>query len=410
MASFKIKIISVLTLISSASFAIGSPNLTAEDMDIVHKSRAISEYAQQNPMEMELSKNPYESKAWDEAKEVLSVVQQNNPQLFGNEPNDPAIQSSNKLLLFVSHSMGDSGLELALASAAGQPDITLVLRGIPEGKTIGKELLKIQKLALQNGTKANVIIDPGLFKKHGVHTVPVQVVTGSDGEQMARVTGMTDPLWLMTRVSAGKLEDFGTVGPTSEISEPDLIEVMKAKARGIDWDKKKEQALARFWDNQTFYPLPPAPKDNIKYVDPTVVVTRDITAPDGTLIAFAGTHINPLDLRPFNQAIIVFDGTNPSDLLFALNEYHRLKDVKKVTLLTTRFDRVKGWDDYRTLTGRFNSPVFLLSKEIKDRFKVEYVPSVITADDKQFIVHEYMRPVITNNGDEQLVAQQGESE
>ena len=404
MVSFKNKIVVALTLITGSPIVFSNPNLTAEDMEMVRQSKRISENAQQNPFD--LPENPYQSQAWDEARDVFSVIKRNNSQLFNPNQTDPALQSNNKLLLFVSHKMGDSGLKLALASAAGKSEITLVLRGIPEGKSIGKELLKIQKLALQNGTKADVIIDPTLFQKHNVYTVPVQVMTGTDGEQIARVTGITDPLWLMTRVKAGKLEDFGTVGPTSEISEPDLVEVMKAKSRAIDWEKKKEQALARFWDKQTFYSLPSAPKENIKYIDPTVVITRDITAPNGNIIAFAGTRINPLDLRPFNQAIIVFDATNPSDLSKAFDEYQKLKDQKKVTLLTTRFDRVKGWDDYRSLTEMFNAPVFLLSKDIKDRFKVEYVPSVITADDKQFIVHEHMRPAIpAKKIDDQLVAQ-----
>ena len=398
MEYFKKKALCGLFAVLVSNGITADPNLTAEDMEIVRQSKAISEAA--SSLDLGIAPNPYMKEARQEAQEVFSVIKENNPALFSDTENDPAFNNAGKLLLFVSHSMGDNGLQAALSVAAGQENITMVFRGIPEGERIGKELLKIQKLALKNGVKANIVIDPGLFKKHDVYSVPVQVLTGGNGEEVSRVTGIVDTTWLLTKASAGEYEDFGNIGPTRDISEPDLIEVMKARAGKIDWESKKKAALARFWDKQTFYDLLPAPKDQVRTIDPTVVITQDITTPDGTVVAFAGQKINPLELRPFNQAVIVFDGTNPADIKIAEREFEKLRSQKKVTLITTRFDRVKGWDGYKKLTDKFNAPVFLLTSDIKARFKLRHAPTVITANDHQFIATEHVRPMLsTKNPD-----------
>nr|MBG9386379.1 conjugal transfer protein TraW [Klebsiella pneumoniae] len=117
--------------------------------------------------------------------------------------------------------------------------------------------------------------------------------------------------WLAREVDNGEKGDLGVKGPVEKISEPDLIDVAKKRLANIDWEEKKKQAIERFWTKQNFNELPRAPKSRTREIDPSVMITSDISTPDGTVFAHAGDVINPLcdpkevckpGTRPFTQA------------------------------------------------------------------------------------------------------------
>ncbi|MFC6674134.1 hypothetical protein [Marinobacterium aestuariivivens] len=177
----------------------------------------------------------------------------------------------------------------------------------------------------------------------------------------------------------------------AEISEPDLIELMKQRFAQIDWEEKKEAAIRNFWEQQSFRELPEAHKDRVREIDPTVYIAEDITAPDGTVIAKQGDLINPLDVAPFTQAVVVLDPLDEDQVVRvkdALPEIGKIPGVTRVTYIVTRLDREKGWDSYRSVTDAFDAPVFLLTPDVAQRFELEYVPSIITAQKGRFVVTE----------------------
>ncbi len=108
------------------------------------------------------------------------------------------------------------------------------------------------------------------------------------GEQpnvVAQVSGLSDPVWLAREVDNGEKGDLGVKGPVEKISEPDLIDVAKKRLANIDWEEKKKQAIERFWTKQNFNELPRAPKSRTREIDPSVMITSDISTPDGTVFS-----------------------------------------------------------------------------------------------------------------------------
>ena len=59
-----------------------------------------------------------------------------------------------------------------------------------------------------------------------------------------------------------------------------------------------------------------------------------------------------------------------------------------MTIIVTRLDKEDGWDSYEEISDLLDEPVHLLTPDVRDRFELEYVPSVITAEGKIFKVEE----------------------
>jgi conjugal transfer pilus assembly protein TraW len=57
-------------------------------------------------------------------------------------------------------------------------------------------------------------------------------------------------------------------------------------------------------------------------------------------------------------------------------------------LIATQFDRLDGWGSYRKVTDQFNSAVYKLTPDLISRFEIEYVPTVITSENKHFVIEE----------------------
>lgn len=322
------------------------------------------------------------------------------PETENKRPSSPSscLEEQPQLLLFASRSLSQSGLQELLESAAHTPNTTVVLRGIPEGMTLGEGLLWIQKLAAQQQPTPYIVLDPMLFKRYQVTTVPTVIALPPAAlfyelhppSPLARVQGIHDANWLRLQLEAGKRGDLGLQGPVREIKEPDLIGVMQARLSQIDWQQKKQAALARFWQQPHFYTLSAAPKKCRRVLDPTVVVTENIQTANGQVIAPKGTRINPLSLRPFTQTVVVFDPLVPKQQLLIQKALLKIQPVAghRVMYIATQFNREAGWADYEALTEQLQAPVFLLTPDVLERFELRHTPSIITAQEQQFVIEE----------------------
>lgn len=286
--------------------------------------------------------------------------------------------------------MGREGLEDLLYTASITPESMVVFRGIRDIDNFAASVFEIQKLAATQSPMAKVVLDPTLFRDYGVTKVPTIIYLDEDKQsEIARVSGLAQPNWLVSKVESGKGGDFGARGPVEDILERDLIEVMQEKVAAIDWAEKKENAIKRFWDKQQFIDLIRARKLRTRYLDPSIVMSDDLRDADGNVLVARGTVINPLELRPFTQAVVVFDPLDHKQI--GLVE-QRLADLAKtyprVTLVVTQFDRAEGWDSYKSITNHFDAPVFKLTPDLLSRFELEYVPSIITAEQNYFVIEE----------------------
>lgn len=426
-------VVLAISLACGTCLAQGSASiLTAEDHQLLERSRQIMENATSVPgLDDEWMQRAMENaaRARPQAQALMDELRSKNPMISHAKSFDPSEQGAKveyNNLVFVSYSMGDAGLQQALLMASGREDTALVMRGIPDGMDIMRGMLRIQQLASEMDPMPTIILDPSLFKEYGITAVPTIVAfeekrtpqtlpdaaneaastvlpPGNDLSdielpdavqrvEVARVQGLYDPAWLQRGIESGETGDLGIRGPIQEIEERDLIEVMKERVLEIDWAEKREAAQRNYWVNQRFLSLPSAPEDRTRRIDASVVATADIRTSTGEFVARAGDRVNPLDTRPFTQAIVVFDPTDPLEmetLAKRLPKVAQEPGVLKLVYIATGIDKEKGWDAYTELTNRFQAPVYLLTPDVRSRFELQYTPSIITADETHFVVREW---------------------
>lgn len=307
-----------------------------------------------------------------------------------------------RTLLFASHSLGDASLRDLLVTASLDPEAVVVFRGIPdETQDVMSAMVLIHRLGRELDPPPNVILDPTLFRTHSITTVPTIVqlervtTEQTDGPiaptEVARVSGMTTTEWLQRQIAAGRRGDLGIRGPVAEIVERDLIEVMKERVLAIDWDAKKRAAQERYWRNQTFIALPVATNGNVRRIDAAVAAREDILTHDGKVVAKKGVKVNPLAIRKWTQALVIFNPTIESQWQRIGREIERLQqqpEIQKVVVIATEFDPESGWEGYNNAVNRLNLPLYQLTPDVQRRFAIRAVPSVVTADDTHFIVKE----------------------
>jgi conjugal transfer pilus assembly protein TraW len=378
------KPIAALALLMASSLSSGEAVLNSEDQAI----KAMSDEIRANAKNIEIPQNKHQHAADAAAREILTELTSRHSDISGIPDKKPKIISHT--LIFASFSLGEDGLLDLLQTASEINDAVVIFRGITDEKDFAGSIMRIQKLAARQSPIARTVIDPTLFEKYGVSVVPTIVeLDQADRSEIARVSGMSSNRWIREKISVGRTGDLGVRGDVEEILERNLVDVMKEKVAAIDWGKKKEESIERFWTKQEFIELPVARKNAVKEIDPTVVLTADLKDPSGKVLVPAGTRINPLEQSAFTQAVIVFDATDSKQIAAVDREFKTISlQYPKVTLISTQFSSDEGWAFYKKITKRYSKPVYKLTPEITHRFEINKVPSVVTAKGNKFVVRE----------------------
>jgi conjugal transfer pilus assembly protein TraW len=119
-----------------------------------------------------------------------------------------------------------------------------------------------------------------------------------------------------------------------------------------------------------------------------VTLVEGFTGPDGTVIAYPGQRINPMDAVPFDQLVIVIDGTDPRQVAWARRKSDEATGVA-VTVVTTRISRDDGWNHYTGMVVALDQPIYLIPAEMVERFRLERVPATVEGGNRVLIVREY---------------------
>lgn len=181
-------------------------------------------------------------------------------------------------------------------------------------------------------------------------------------------------------------KDYGAHGPTWEIAEPNLLEVIQARLSAMDESGELEDMRDEMQETTRAYvnrPRPvlgllPAEEARSFEVDLTITLERDLMDHRGQVFARAGTRINPLDYSHYNQRIVVFDGDDPDQVSFALSEGNELDTLLVLTNgAPLELMRAHGRRFYFDQDGQITS-----------RFQVTRLPSVITRGNRVMVVEE----------------------
>ena len=294
-----------------------------------------------------------------------------------------ALPKKGQLILFVSASMGDEGLKRAFLAASGDPDITLVFRGALPGEKLTQITRRLGELLGDIAPKPNVAIHPKSFRDHQVTLVPtiIEPATG----KVIRGTVLAETF--RERAEDTTETNLGTVGPTSDIIEPDLVALIRERIAEVDVETRARESVASYWQRAPFIDVPKARARRVRRLDPTVTTENDLRDHDGRILAPAGTRINPLAALPFTSRLLIFDGTDPAERQWARDH---IQEDRKTILITTRIDRDVGWPAWKELHQSLGLPVYLLQAKIAERFALEATPTIVEAapDGRTLLVTE----------------------
>ena len=164
--------------------------------------------------------------------------------------------------------------------------------------------------------------------------------------------------------SAEFAKDLGVRGATWAIAEPDLLEEIEARLLEMQRSgelarfeaEARERARRRIEEPDPVPGVAPAREHRSRPFDPAIVVERDIRTPDGTLIAAAGTRVNPLERVGLTRDLVFVDGRREAEVAWALAHDRPSKIVLlagRPLDLMRRHGRAFFFDTGGTLAARF---------------------------------------------------------
>jgi len=315
---------------------------------------------------------------------------QNNLRAAMQEDED-GIDAPIRYQLYVSQSMGDAAMRTALAQASAHPDMVVIFRGLKRGQTFADLMALVTQHLSEDDAIPRIVIDPTEFTARNITVVPTLTRLDGNGAVVAMARGVANPRWIEDQVSAGRSGDLGPQGATSEIAEVDMIVLLKEAAQRVDMQAYGRRQMERYWQQRTFTSLPAATVTRTREVDPSVVITEAITAPDGTVLTYPGQRLNPLDALPFSMTLLIFNGADAAQIAWVQREIHT-REGREVIVIATEFPiGDNGWDSYGQLTQDIGRMVYLLEPHLQQRLGIERVPSRVEGGERVLVVHEIAR-------------------
>jgi conjugal transfer pilus assembly protein TraW len=359
--------------------------------DWLTRSQSILKTLEGQPRPAWLDSNPHQDNA---KRQALEIINASKPIILGatSDALNPVNNGKPLRVMYVSFSLGESVLKGIFEEASGQDDVLLVLRGPKPQQKLPGLFAELKALLKDIDPVPNIVIDPTRFQKWAVTTIP-EIVVEDQGKASLRVKGVISLDWLKSRQDAGRKGDLGRFGEVYEIAEIDMLEEIKHRLAAIDWPRKQQQALARFWEKRQFEELPVAQENRDRIIDLTVTAPRDLMAPDGNPILRAGQTVNPLDKMAFGLCLIVFNATEKAQVDAVRQSSCRDKKAR-VLYLATQLPRQDGWEGFKTLETALKAPIYLLTPDVRQRFQLQKVPALVEQSGNRVVVQE--RKVISS--------------
>ena len=168
-------------------------------------------------------------------------------------------------------------------------------------------------------------------------------------------------------------KDLGVRGATWPVAEPDLLEQIESRLlemeRSGELARLEQEARAnarrKLEEPDPVPGIAPAMRERTRWFDPAITVARDIRTPDGTLIAAAGTRVNPLERTTLARDLLFVDGRREAEIAWALSHDR----PAKIVLLAGR---------PLELMRRYLRPFFFDSGgRLAARFGIGFTPSLV---------------------------------
>jgi conjugal transfer pilus assembly protein TraW len=189
-------------------------------------------------------------------------------------------------------------------------------------------------------------------------------------------------------LSAPALQDLGTLGPTYEITEPHLLDVIRARLRAKEASGELAQLMRAAQGRSIASVENPTPVPGLRstqsartfYVDPSFVLDRNISDAQGRLMFAAGTRKNPLEVVSLSKHLLFFDGRDAQQVARALALMKQsTKPLKPILTAGSYLNLMKSW----------RVPVYYDQQGVLTRrFGIQHVPALVSQEGLRLRVDE----------------------
>ena len=186
----------------------------------------------------------------------------------------------------------------------------------------------------------------------------------------------------------GSAKDLGVRGATWPVAEPDLLAQIEARLlemeRSGELARLETQARAnarrKLEEPDPVPDIAPAREERSRLFDPAITVARDIRTADGTLIAAAGTRVNPLERVTLARDLLFVDGRREAEIAWALAREEESGRPSKIVLLAGR---------PLELMRQYRRPFFFdQDGRLAARFGLSLTPVLVAQDGAQLRITE----------------------
>jgi len=185
--------------------------------------------------------------------------------------------------------------------------------------------------------------------------------------------------------------ELGVVGPTYEISEPDLIEVIQARLKRMAATGELARKQTEYRNKVIGGIEAPSAVPGIKtteeprtyHIDPTQTVDRDIRNAEGAMLYARGVKVNPLDYVSLTRKLLFIDARDSRQVAFAKRRLNDLSGKSKPILVAGEpLKLMRTWKQ----TVYYDQGGSLVR-----RLGIRQVPAIVSQDGKRLRVDE-VRP------------------
>jgi conjugal transfer pilus assembly protein TraW len=183
-------------------------------------------------------------------------------------------------------------------------------------------------------------------------------------------------------------EDLGAIGPTYEISERDLIEVIQDKFRRMEktgeltrmQEDYKRRVVDAIEHPKSVPGIRAVQTARTFYLDPTWTLERNVVDEQGNVLYPAGTRVNPFDFDRLTKTLLFFDARDKRQVAFAKRFMaESTLPVKPILIAGAPLELMREWK-----REVFYDQGGALSK----RFSIAQSPAVVTQEGKRLRVDE----------------------
>ena len=189
-------------------------------------------------------------------------------------------------------------------------------------------------------------------------------------------------------------KDLGVRGASWPVAELDLLAEIEMRLAEMERSgelarfeaEARERARARVEEPEPVAGIAPAREARSRTFDPSIEVARDIRAHDGTLIAVAGTRVDPFVHAPLTRDLLFVDGRRDVEIAWALAHSRPSKTLVPKTLVP-RIVLLAGRP--LDLSRRHGRPFFFdQGGRLAARFGIAATPSLVTRDGAHLRIDE----------------------